>query len=53
MSDRRSAGAAWSEYAGIPVMPTYRPAFLLRSPQFKRDVWEDLQVVMSKLGRPR
>ena len=43
----------WSEYAGIPVMPTYHPAFLLRSPQFKRDVWEDLQVVMSKLGRPR
>lgn len=43
----------WSEYAGIPVMPTYHPAFLLRSPQFKRDVWEDLQVVMVKLGRPR
>lgn len=43
----------WSEYAGIPVMPTYHPAFLLRSPQFKRDVWEDLQVVMGKLGRAR
>jgi len=43
----------WAEYAGIPVMPTYHPAFLLRSPQFKRDVWDDLQLVMGKLGRPR
>ncbi len=43
----------WSEYAGIPVMPTYHPAFLLRSPQFKRDVWEDLQLVMAKLGSSR
>lgn len=43
----------WSEYSGIPVMPTYHPAFLLRSPQFKRDVWEDLQLVMTKLGKPR
>ena len=39
------------EYRGIPVMPTYHPAFLLRSPQFKRPVWEDLQAVMRKLGR--
>lgn len=40
----------WSEYAGVPVMPTYHPAFLLRSPQFKRDVWEDLQLVMARVG---
>jgi DNA polymerase len=24
-------------------MPTYHPAFLLRNPQFKRDVWEDMK----------
>lgn len=41
----------WGEYAGIAVMPTYHPAFLLRSPQFKRVVWEDLQKVMATLGR--
>ncbi|MHC4697123.1 MAG: uracil-DNA glycosylase [Planctomycetota bacterium] len=34
----------------IPVMPTYHPAYLLRSPAEKRKVWDDLQVVMAKLG---
>jgi DNA polymerase len=43
---------AFREYQGIPVMPTYHPAFLLRSPQFKRQVWDDLQLVMAQLGRP-
>jgi DNA polymerase len=42
----------WKEWRGIPLMPTYHPAFLLRSPERKRDVWEDLQLVMAKLGRP-
>jgi DNA polymerase len=32
-------------------MPTYHPAYLLRSPEFKRVVWEDLQQVMGRLGR--
>jgi DNA polymerase len=32
-------------------MPTYHPAFLLRSPQFKKPVWEDLQEVLRKLNR--
>jgi DNA polymerase len=30
-------------YEGIPVLPTYHPAFLLRNPAKKRDVWEDMQ----------
>lgn len=30
-------------YQGIRVMPTYHPAFILRNPRFKRDVWEDVQ----------
>ena len=40
----------WGEFRGIPVMPTYHPAFLLRSPEFKRPVWEDLQKVMARLA---
>lgn len=46
---------SWKLYRGkIPVMPTYHPSYLLRSsPQqaeAKRQVWEDLQVVMKELG---
>ena len=41
----------WGTWQGIEVMPTYHPAFLLRSPEFKRPVWEDLQQVMRRLGR--
>jgi DNA polymerase len=39
------------EYQGIQVMPTYHPAYLLRTPSAKRVVWEDLQLVMGALGR--
>ena len=30
-------------YEDIPLLPTYHPAFLLRNPTKKRDVWEDMQ----------
>jgi uracil-DNA glycosylase family 4 len=40
------------ERDGIPVMPTYHPAYLLRSPAAKKDVWEDMKVVLRLLGRP-
>ena len=33
------------EWRGIQVMPTYHPAYLLRNPPAKRDVWEDVQKV--------
>jgi DNA polymerase len=33
------------EWRGIQVMPTYHPAYLLRNPSAKRDVWEDVQMV--------
>jgi DNA polymerase len=33
------------EWRGIRVMPTYHPAYLLRNPAAKRDVWEDVQMV--------
>jgi DNA polymerase len=42
----------WNAYAGIPVMPTYHPAYLLRNPAEKRFVWEDIQEVLKRLGRP-
>lgn len=37
-------------YKGIPLMPTYHPAYLLRNPAEKRKVWEDIQIVMERLG---
>ena len=40
----------WREYEGIPLMPTFHPAYLLRSPGEKGKVWGDLQLVMKKLG---
>lgn len=36
-------------YHDIPLMPTFHPAFLLRSPEKKREVWADLQQVMKLL----
>ena len=39
------------DYNGIPVMPTYHPAYLLRNPEKKRDVWEDMQKVMQALAQ--
>lgn len=37
------------EYDGIPVMPTYHPAYLLRNPDAKKVVWEDAKKVMKIL----
>ncbi len=44
----------WRTYRGIPLMPTYHPAYLLRNqaPSEKRRVWEDMLQVMQKLGMP-
>lgn len=36
----------------VPLMPTYHPAYLLRSPGEKKKAWEDLQLVMKKLDQP-
>ena len=38
------------DYMGIKVLPTYHPAYLLRNPEKKRDVWEDMQKLMKALG---
>jgi DNA polymerase len=37
-------------YSGIKVMPTYHPAYLLRNPSAKKQVWEDVQLIMDELG---
>lgn len=39
------------DYHGIPLMPTFHPAFLLRNPAKKREVWEDMKQVLKFLGR--
>jgi uracil-DNA glycosylase len=38
-------------YKNIPVFCTYHPSYLLRSPDKKRDVWEDMKVLMREMGR--
>jgi uracil-DNA glycosylase family 4 len=44
----------WQTYRGIPLMPTYHPAYLLRNQSLseKRKVWEDMLAVMEKLSLP-
>jgi uracil-DNA glycosylase len=39
-------------YQGVRVMPTFHPAFLLRNPERKRAVWEDMQAVQRELRPP-
>jgi len=40
----------WQEWRGRKLMATYHPAYLLRNPPAKADVWKDLQKVMADLG---
>jgi uracil-DNA glycosylase family 4 len=42
----------WLEWRGRKLMVTYHPAYLLRNPPAKADVWKDLQKVMLELGLP-
>jgi len=39
------------DWRGTPVMPTYHPAFLLRNPNMKKPLWEDMKKVMKFLGK--
>jgi DNA polymerase len=45
---------AWQNYRGIPLMPTYHPAYLLRNQALseKRKVWEDMLQVLDRAGYP-
>jgi DNA polymerase len=40
----------WFDYRGSKLIATYHPAYLLRNPNAKGEVWKDLQKVMSVLG---
>jgi DNA polymerase len=42
----------WTVYAGIPLMPTFHPSYLLRLPSAKKDAWADLKKVLARLGKP-
>jgi len=36
------------DFEGIRVLPTFHPAYLLRNPERKREVWEDMQLLMKE-----
>jgi DNA polymerase len=38
-------------YEGIPLLPTFHPAFLLRKPHEKRTVWEDMKLLQKEYQR--
>jgi uracil-DNA glycosylase len=40
---------SWHKYRGMRFMPTYHPAYLLRNPQDKKLVWEDMKKIMEAL----
>lgn len=40
----------WLTWRGVPLMATFHPSYLLRNPGAKRDVWQDIQAVMARLG---
>jgi uracil-DNA glycosylase family 4 len=43
----RSRGR-FHDYKGLKLLPTYHPAYLLRNPEKKRDVWEDMKMLMKE-----
>jgi uracil-DNA glycosylase family 4 len=38
------------DYQGARVICTYHPAYLLRNPAAKKDVWEDMQMLLCEMG---
>ena len=42
---------SWRVFEGIDTMPTFHPAYLLRNPSAKKEVWIDLQEVLKRIGR--
>jgi len=39
----------FQSYQGLRLMPTYHPAYLLRNPAAKKQVWEDVQIIMKAM----
>jgi uracil-DNA glycosylase len=48
-----SLRGTWRSYQGIPLMPTFHPAYLLRNPADKKLVWEDIKKVMAEMEKMR
>jgi len=40
-------------YHDVMLMPTYHPAFLLRNPQFKKHVWEDMKMIKAEYKKAK
>lgn len=47
----RLRGKVW-EYGSAKVVCTYHPAYLLRSPNMKKEAWEDIKLLLRTMGRP-
>ena len=43
----------WFTYGTAQVICTYHPSYLLRNPAAKRDVWEDMKLLMARMGGAR
>ncbi|EDY82338.1 uracil-DNA glycosylase, family 4, putative [Verrucomicrobiia bacterium DG1235] len=50
----RDVKGQWTEFAGVPMLPTYHPSYLIRNDtkRDKRSAWEDWLKVMEKAGLP-
>ena len=50
----RDLRGKWFQYGGVPALVTYHPAYLLHNASLteKRKVWEDMMLVMEKMGLP-
>jgi DNA polymerase len=42
----------WFTYGSAQVICTYHPSYLLRNPAAKRDVWDDMKLLMAQMGLP-
>ena len=42
----------WHEYQGVPLIATYHPAALLRFPAYKKDTWQDMQMLKARCDKP-
>jgi DNA polymerase len=43
----------FADYHGVKVMPTFHPAYLLRDPRKKREVWEDMKMVKAEIEKTK
>ena len=39
----------WRDYLGVPLLPTFHPAYLLRNPERKREAYQDLKALRQAL----